>query len=212
MFPFSFLTLSLIYLFFLFGFNFFGCFLLIYHLLIYFLFSFYFTSASFSSLYYKCYKNYKKQWCWHLQTSWSTRRRSTSLSQTIWTRLSQNFRHTRAINATATTTNHFRLSITFNLTCRMNGNATGCALLILVSFFVTENVPAFYHQISFWTMNVLTTSFHYFLAPFPGLSGFPDFPPRESSLVKELVLSQHWNLEIKSLLLHGETPFSRPLS
>ena len=46
------------------------------------------------------------------QTSWCTRRRSTSQSQTIWTRLSQNSRRTRDIvNATApsTTTIHFRL-------------------------------------------------------------------------------------------------------
>jgi len=49
-FPFSFLTLSLIYLFFLFGFNFFGCFLLIYHLLIYFLFSFLFILPRLHSL------------------------------------------------------------------------------------------------------------------------------------------------------------------
>ena len=39
------------------------------------------------------------------QTSWCTRRRSTSLSQTIWTRLSQNSRHTKKlVDASATCT------------------------------------------------------------------------------------------------------------
>ena len=56
-----------------------------------------------------------------IQTSWCTRRRSTRQSQTIWTRLSQNSRHTRDINnatapsTTTTTTIHFRLDSTRKL-------------------------------------------------------------------------------------------------
>lgn len=55
-----------------------------------------------------------------IQTSWCTRRRSTRQSQTIWTRLSQNSRHTRDINnatapSTTTTTIHFRLDSTRKL-------------------------------------------------------------------------------------------------
>jgi hypothetical protein len=64
------------------------------------------------------------------QTSWCTRRRSTSQSQTIWTRLSQNSRRTRDINnATApstTTTIHFRRTGPregeIQIDCRRNGH------------------------------------------------------------------------------------------
>ena len=56
----------------------------------------------------------KRKTC--LQTNWCTRRRSTSRSQTIWTRLSQNSRHTRRTNKalllpllySTTTAIHFR--------------------------------------------------------------------------------------------------------
>ena len=80
-----------------------------------------------------------------------------------------------------------------------------------VSFFVTENVPAFYHHLSFWNMNVLTTSFHYYPAPFLGLvlSVFYQFYLIHRRISATLMLELGSQ---KIVFFFEEMPFSRPLS